>query len=139
MYETAQTSALSWLKMLEYFGKYETNSPQLTGKRSSTPLDSLLILACVSIRRMGWFCFSWLTSHARRLFRHRVNNTDIDDTSEMICEPYTIMSEPRTSFSRRLSSVRLFFDMASTVLNGNNRSEKWHRPFTKGKFAEKTG
>ena len=86
-YETAQTSALSWLKMLEYFGKYETNSPQLTGKRSSTPLDSLLILVCVSIRRMGWFWFSWLTSHARRLFRHRVNNTDIEDTSEMTCEP----------------------------------------------------
>ena len=29
-YETAQTSTLSWLKMLKYFGKYETNSPQLT-------------------------------------------------------------------------------------------------------------
>ena len=43
-YESAQTSALSWLKMLEYFGKYKTNSPLLTGKRSFTPLASLLIL-----------------------------------------------------------------------------------------------
>ena len=43
-YETAQTSALSWLKMLEYFRKYKTNSPLLTGKRSSTPLAFLLIL-----------------------------------------------------------------------------------------------
>ena len=25
--------------------------------------------------------------------------------------------------------------MASTVSNGNDRSEKWKRPFTKGKFA----
>ena len=25
--------------------------------------------------------------------------------------------------------------MASTVPNGNDRSEKWQRPFTKGKFA----
>ena len=25
--------------------------------------------------------------------------------------------------------------MASTVSNGNDRSEKWQRPFTKGKFA----
>ena len=43
-YESAQTSALSWLKMLEYFGKYKTYSPLLTGKRSSTPLAFLLIL-----------------------------------------------------------------------------------------------
>jgi len=29
--------------------------------------------------------------------------------------------------------------MASTVSNGNDRSEKWQRPFTKGKFDEAAG
>ena len=73
----------------------------------------------------------------RRLFRHLVNNTD---TPEVTCERKKIMSEPRTSFSRRLSSVRLLFNTASNVLNGNDRSEKWHRPckwqrpFTEGKL-----
>ena len=80
---------------------------------------------------MGWFWFSWLTSHARGLFHHLVNNTD---TPKVTCERKKITSEPRTSFSRRLSSVRLLFDMASTVLNGSDRSEKWHRPFTKWKL-----
>ena len=47
-YETAQTSALSWLKMLEYFGKYKTNSPLLTGKRSSTPLAFFIDFGFVS-------------------------------------------------------------------------------------------
>ena len=86
---------------------------------------------CVSTRRMGWFWFSWLTSHARGLFHHLVNNTD---TPKVTCERKKITSEPRTSFSRRLSSVRLLFDMASTVLNGSDRSEKWYRPFTKWKL-----
>ena len=67
----------------------------------------------------------------RRLFRHLVNNTD---TPKVTCERKKIMSEPRTSFSRRLSSVRLLFDMASTVSNGSDRSEKWYRPFTKWKL-----
>ena len=61
----------------------------------------------------------------RGLFRHLVNNTD---TPEVTCERKKIMSEPRTSFSRRLSSVRLLFNTASNVLNGNDRFEKWHRP-----------
>ena len=61
---------------------------------------------------MGWFWFSWLTSNARGLFHHLVNNID---TPKVTCERKKITSEPRTSFSRRLSSVRLLFDMASTV------------------------
>ena len=31
------------------------------------------------------------------------------------------------------------FQMATTVSNGNDRSEKWQRPFTKGKFAAPQG
>ena len=73
----------------------------------------------------------------RRLFRHLVNNTD---TPEVTCERKKIMSEPRTSFSRRLSSVRLLFNTASNVLNGKTVLKngidrcKWQRPFTEGKL-----
>ena len=37
--------------------------------------------------------------------------------------------QQRTSYSRGLSSARLVLEMASTVSNGNDCSEKWHRPF----------
>ena len=83
---------------------------------------------------MGWFWFSLLNSRARGLLRHLVNNTarkwrpSVPTAYELFTRAVVCLASFRNGIDH-FKWQRPFWEMASSVSNGNDRSDKWHRPF----------
>ena len=74
---------------------------------------------------MGSFCFSWLNSGARGLLRHLLNNTarkwrpSVPTAYELFTRAVVCSASFRNGIDR-FKWQRLFWEMASTISNGND-------------------